>query len=511
MVGYFRGASLSELHRLEKLLLRALIAGAKSFGELVAETNLPESSVSRAASWLTSRGYAETKEFRRSFVKLGSEGARAYERGLPERILARVVGRRRKLALSDAGSASGLTAEELNLGTGWARRKGWIQFRREGSRMFLLADGEPEKGDDELLIERLSRGTVPVDDLSQQLLSPLRGLKERPNFIVLREEVERRIGLTSTGREAAKGSDVFKEEVSQLTPELLLSGAWRDVEFRRYDIKAPVSVVSPGKKHPFRRFLDEVKCRLVAMGFREMTGPAVELMFYNCDALYMPQDHPAREIHDIYYVKNPSSGALGDHEGMLKNVRATHENGWKTGSTGWGYRFSEAESHRAVLRSQGTAVSVRMLASKELEIPGKYFSISRVYRPDVVDRTHLTEFHHLEGIVVDKDLTFRALLGVLYTFAKEVAGAERVKFRPDYFPFTEPSVELSAYKKGSGWLEFGGAGMFRPEVREPLGINVPVIAWGLGINRMFMMKNQIEDIRYIFSQDLEWLRSQRLS
>ena len=502
---------MSKLHRLEKLLLQALKEGAKSFMELATETNLPESSVSRAASWLSSKGYVEIKECRRSFVELSSEGKRASERGLPERILARAVVKKSKLALSDAELASGLTGEEVNLAIGWARRKGWIQFKREGNRTFLLAEDEAKKGDDELLLERLGKDTIAVEELPKQLVSTLTRLKERPNFIVSREEVDRRIGLTSTGRDAAEKSDVLKEEVSQLTPELLLSGAWREIQFRHYDIKAPVSVISPGKKHPFRRFLDEVKCKLVAMGFREMTGPTVELMFFNCDALYMPQDHPAREIHDIYYVKNPSSGTLDGYEEKLRNVRAAHENGWKTGSTGWGYRFSDADSRRAVLRSQGTSVSARMLASKELEIPGKYFSISRVYRPDVVDRTHLTEFHHLEGIVVGEELTFRALLGVLDTFAKEVAGAEKVKFRPDYFPFTEPSVELSAYKEGSGWLEFGGAGMFRPEVREPMGINVPVIAWGLGVNRMFMMRNRIEDIRYIFSQDLEWLRNQRLS
>jgi phenylalanyl-tRNA synthetase alpha chain len=502
---------LSELHRLEKILLQALKDGAKSFKELAAETNLPESSVSRAALWLASKGYAEIKEFRRGFVGLGSEGKTSLDRGMPERILVRAVSKRGKLALSDVAAASGLTSEEATLAVGWARRKGWIQIRKEGNRTVLVADAEPEKGNDELLLEYLSHGTAPVEELSPQLVSALSALKERPNYVVLREEVARSIGLTSSGKEEAERGDVSKEEVSQLTPELLLSGAWRDVEFRRYDIQAPVTVVSPGKKHPFRRFLDEVKWKLAAMGFREMTGPTVELMFFNCDALYMPQDHPAREIHDIYYVKNPSSGSLKGYEDKLKNVKAAHENGWKTGSTGWGYQFSEEESRRAVLRSQGTSVSARMLASKELEIPGKYFSISRVYRPDVVDRTHLTEFHHLEGIVVGEELTFRSLLGVLETFAKEVAGAEKVKFRPDYFPFTEPSVELSAYKEGSGWLEFGGAGMFRPEVREPMGIKVPVIAWGLGVNRMFMMRNRIEDIRFIFSQDLEWLRNQRLS
>jgi phenylalanyl-tRNA synthetase alpha chain len=146
-----------------------------------------------------------------------------------------------------------------------------------------------------------------------------------------------------------------------------------------------------------------------------------------------------------------------------------------------------------------------------LEIPGKYFAIARCYRPDVVDKTHLSEFNQVEGIVVDEGLTLRDLLGVLERFALDIAGADKVKFRPDYFPFTEPSVELVAYKKGYGWLEFGGSGIFRPEVTLPLGVKVPVLAWGLGVDRLFMMKAGIDDIRYLFSQDLDWIRRMELT
>jgi len=145
-----------------------------------------------------------------------------------------------------------------------------------------------------------------------------------------------------------------------------------------------------------------------------------------------------------------------------------------------------------------------------LEVPGKYFSIVRCYRPELVDRTHLTEFNQVEGIVVGEELNLRDLLGILERFAIEIAEADDVRFRPDYFPFTEPSVELSAYKEGYGWLEFGGSGIFRPEVTKPLGIEVPVLAWGLGVDRLFMMKSGIEDIRYLFTHDLKWIRSQRL-
>jgi phenylalanyl-tRNA synthetase alpha chain len=241
-----------------------------------------------------------------------------------------------------------------------------------------------------------------------------------------------------------------------------------------------------------------------------MTGPIVETMFFNCDALYMPQDHPAREVHDIYLVKSPEYGDPAPFAKYLDNVKKTHENGWKTGSTGWRTPYSKAEASRLVLRSHGTAESARTLVSRDLQIPGKYFSIARCFRPDKVDRTHLTEFNQVEGIVVGEDLTLRDLLGVLERFAVDIAGADKVKFNPDYFPFTEPSVELQAYKEGVGWFEFGGSGIFRPELTIPLGIKVPVIAWGLGVERLFMMKAGIDDMRTLFSQDLNWLRKQEL-
>jgi len=266
----------------------------------------------------------------------------------------------------------------------------------------------------------------------------------------------------------------------------------------------------PGKKHPYLVFLDELKEKLVTLGFKEMTGTNVETSFFNFDALYTPQDHPAREIMDIYFVKSPKYGSIGAPRKVLENVSETHENGWKTGSAGWGYEYSVQEAERLVLRGHGTCLSARTLLRKDLQIPGRYFSIARCFRPDVLDQTHLTEFNQVEGIVVDENLNLRDLLGILMTFAVEIAGAERFRLKPDYYPFTEPSVELSAYKKGCGWIEFGGSGIFRPEVTLPLGIKVPVIAWGLGIDRLFMVKARVDDIRTLFSKDLQWLRSKEV-
>jgi phenylalanyl-tRNA synthetase alpha chain len=258
-------------------------------------------------------------------------------------------------------------------------------------------------------------------------------------------------------------------------------------------------------------FLEEVRAKLVTLGFQEMTGTAVELSFFNFDALYTPQDHPARELDGIYYLNEPKFGDLSKYEAAVQRVKATHENGGETGSEGWGYKYSEQEAQRLILRGHGTCLSARTLLNKNLQVPSKHFSIARVYRPEVVDKTHLSEFNQVEGIVVDENLNLRDLLGVLGKFAKEIAGADKIRFRPDYFPFTEPSVELSAYKGGYGWIEFGGSGIFRPEVVGPLGIKVPVIAWGLGVDRLFMMRAGIQDIRSIFSQDLDWLRKKQVT
>jgi phenylalanyl-tRNA synthetase alpha chain len=508
---------LSELHQLERAVLRVLKDGKKiSLSELVAKTRLPEASVSRSTLWLSSKGYVKVEDYKRTLISLGSEGKRFLKMGFPERILVEVIvdcgGR---LPLEKVSIFSTQDKGEVNIALGWARRKGWLQILQEGGRTILAASQKPEKGLDEKLVEAISQGTVVLEDSDPELVKGLITLRGRPNAVNLTEKMEHSVFITSsglaiTGKVLSKGGAKELEAVSQLTPELIKSGKWRDLKLRGYNIKAPVVEVWPGKKQPFRRFLDELKWKLVGLGFNEMDGPLVEFMFFNCDALYMPQDHPAREIHDIYYVKYPSKGDLSQYTDLLKRVKLTHENGWNTGSRGWRYRFSIEETRRLVLRSQGTALSARMLVDERLKIPGKYFSISRCYRPDVVDRTHLTEFNQIEGIVIGENLTFRDLLGVLERFAFDIAGAEKVKFRPDYFPFTEPSVELAAYKGGLGWIEFGGAGIFRPEMTLPLGIKVPVIAWGLGVNRVFMMKSGLNDIRDLFTQDLDWLRMQKV-
>jgi phenylalanyl-tRNA synthetase alpha chain len=235
-----------------------------------------------------------------------------------------------------------------------------------------------------------------------------------------------------------------------------------------------------------------------------MTGSLVEPEFWNMDALFIPQTHPARNIHDIYLLREPKK-VHDTRDWPLEAVARTHEGRDSPAPTrGWRQPFDPHQSRRLLMRSQGTALSARTL-SEGPDIPGKYFAIARCFRHDQVDATHAVDFFQAEGIVLEEKANFRTLLGLLDLLAREIAGVDKVHYKPAYFPFTEPSVELHAHHSDLGWMELGGAGLFRPEVTRPLGIRVPVIAWGIGIDRMAMFRLGLSDIRDLFTGDLSVL------
>jgi len=324
------------------------------------------------------------------------------------------------------------------------------------------------------------------------------------------EQVVREYKLTAIGGSALEAiitENMTGEEVSRLTPEMLQSGEWKNVGFRRYDLSIKPPRIQVGRHHGYRTYLDGVRKKLLSLGFEEMKGPLIETEFWNMDALFMPQFHAARNIHDAYFISEPSE-SKGPEEPHFSNVAKSHRDGGDTESRGWRYPFDPERSRRLLMRTQGTALSARTMASGP-NIPGKYFGIARCFRPDEIDATHGAEFNQVEGIVLGDSINFRSLLGLLKLFALEVAEAAEVRYVPDYFPFTEPSVELQAKHPTLGWIELGGAGLFRPELTKALGIDVPVIAWGLGVDRMAMVSLGIKDIRDLFSTDLDYLRSQR--
>jgi len=311
---------------------------------------------------------------------------------------------------------------------------------------------------------------------------------------------------------ALKASGITGEEIGILTQEMLESGSWKGKAFRSYNVKVPPTRLLPGRTNPYAKFLEDVKDKLASLGFEEFDGPLVETEFWNCDALFMPQFHAARDIHDAYTIADPDNpGGFGHakaiEEPWFSNVSSAHENGGKTGSYGWRYNFDKEFTRRLMLRTHGTVLSAKTL--RVAKIPGKYFGIVRCFRYDQVDATHLPDFYQTEGIVLGEEVNLRTLLGMLEMFALEVAGAKEVKYVPGYFPFTEPSVEVHIKHPVLGWFELGGSGIFRPEVTESLGVNVPVAAWGIGIDRMALMALGLNDLRELFSYDIENVRLRR--
>ena len=497
-----------ELSYQEKLTLIKLneLKRAK-FEELVEKTGLEQVAVMRAVLGLQAKGLARLHERSERVVKLTETGKRYAEISLPEWRALKVLREKKKATLDDLKEV--LSEDELKPIVGLLRKGGWANVKKEDGKLVLeIAEkglGAEERPIDKALKLLAEKGVVPVKEIER--LVPVKELKRRK---VGEEETltEREVEITSEGEELAPKVEL-KKEVSVLTPELIKSGKWREVEFRKFDIKAPVRRIYPGKKQPYRAFLDKIRRRLIEMGFIEMTVDSlIETQFWNFDALFQPQNHPAREWTDTYQLKYPKSGHLPG-EDLVASVKAAHEHGGDTGSRGWGYVWSPERAMLLMPRAHGTALSGRQLA-KGVEIPGKYFTIQRVFRPDVLDRTHLIEFNQVDGFVVGEDLNFKHLLGILKRFAVEIAGAKKVKFLPDYYPFTEPSVQMSAYHPELGWVEFGGAGIFREEMTKALGVDAPVIAWGIGIDRLAMFKLGIDDIRYLFSYDLRWLREAKL-
>ena len=479
-----------------------------SFHDIVHVTGLKDVEAMRALQWLQNKNIIKIKEEPKELVFLDENGKKYLKESLPERKF--LESAERKTPVSEIGRRTGLSSEELAVSLGVLKSRNAIEIIREkeisvsitDDGIHLLKHGFPEE---QFLKENFPRELNSLNEEEKFVLDNLRKRKR-----IIKVELSKIISaaLTDIGRKLAK-EKLDEDLIEKLSSSLIKANAWKGKKFRRFDVKINVPSIFGGRKQQYRRFLDEIRQKFTALGFREMAGPLVETDFWDMDALFMPQFHAARDIHQAYYIKEPKYGKLD--ENFVKRVKEAHENGFGTGSKGWRYDFDAKRTHRHMLRTQGTACSARMLASKDLQIPGKYFSIARCFRYDVVDATHLSEFNQTEGIVVEEGLNFRHLKGLLKMFAEEFAGTTQIKITPGYFPYTEPSAELHAKHPELGWIELGGSGIFRPEMVKPLlGREVPVLAWGIGIDRIAMFKLGLKDIRQLFSHDLEFLRNAKV-
>ncbi len=409
--------------------------------------------------------------------------------------------------------------------------KGIVNYREEEEVEWVITpageeviqEGSPEHQ----LIERLADGAVPLSELEDLDLDVALGKAREKGWVRIKEG---EVSLTEQGRQGL-GSDrvqnklkdqEYDEEVRErglVAPQerteriLDLTGEGEAIDTgelgEEFNVEARVKTPRTGKKHFYREIMDYARRVWKDMGFEEMSGDYVTSGLMNFDALYIPQDHPARELQDSFFMETPAKTDLSIYGGKVQEVKDVHEFGGDAGGKGWQYDWSREDAERNVLRTHTTDVSAKRLHEMEIneeELPKKFFCLGRAFRNETVDRTHNAEFYQTDGIVVGKDLSFRNLKGYLSEFFEKM-GYSEFRLIPSYYPYTEMSVEVQVWDdEDEEWLGMGGAGMFRPEVVKPmLGFEATVLAWGLGIGRIAMINAELNDIRELYRNDIEIL------
>ncbi len=505
--------TIKNLHPLEiKVLLKYSDKDELTSEKLQSELDYKEGHANQAFSWLGGKELLkEIKRTPHTFFEITDMGKKLAETGTVEERMVNYLKENGAHTLPEVAAAIGVEQKDIGSAFGGLAKDGIVKMNAEKKAEYTGKELPARLSViSKLLAKAKDKITLDKSELTaeeQEAISTLakkRGASDSPFKIIERETVVYKLveAYKKIADELRK-SGVTGNEIGEITPKMLASGEWKNGTFRGYNISIPPARMIQGRTNPYVQFLESVKDKLCSLGFQEFDGPLVETEFWNGDALFMPQFHAARDIHDVYRLKNPTH-AKSIEEPYLSNVKAVHENGGNSGSRGWNYSFDNEFTRRLILRSQGTVLSAHQL--HKAEIPGKYFGIARCFRYDKVDATHLSDFYQTEGIILGEDVNLKTLLGMLEMFAVEIAGATDVKYVPGYFPFTEPSIEVHIKHPVLGWFELGGSGIFRPEVTKAMGVDVPVAAWGIGIDRMALMALGLTDLRQLFCEDIEQVR-----
>jgi len=429
--------------------------------------------------------------------------------GLPERQILPLLAKKERIAMRDLALITKSKNIPMNEVIKWGSMRGWVN--KEKGELVITDKGRTalnQQDDDELAVQNaVKQGTLFLDDLPSQKIDVERVkklLSNRPTVVKFKPRIQRFAKLTENGLKVLTHDIKVIKERNVLTSDDITSGEWRNIQLRQYDVTLETEQVFPAKIHPMQKIIQQTRKAFLEMGFSEIVSPQVESAFWDFDALFQPQDHPARDMQDTFYLERPFEAKLPDEE-IVERIKLTHENGWKTGSTGWGYNWQKDRAKQVVLRTHTTATTIRALAENP-EPPRKVFCVGKVFRNEAISYKHLPEFFQVEGIVIDEHASLATLLGTLKEFYRKM-GFEKVKFKPAFFPYTEPSAEAFVYMDSKKtWIEMGGSGVFRPEVTIPFGCKVPVIAWGLGLDRLAMLRYGINDIRELYWSDLDKIK-----
>lgn len=477
-----------------------------SLDELTEILRLKRDYIASKIEELEKRGIIRKKVRIREYI---SPGERLLKyKTLPEIILLRLIEKNKDMGFDELRKSSSLPEDDFNAGLSILLRLKIIKIiKKDDRREVKLLDASDKINEilfrEDILTKLIKKERIYIDDLSDKERLVVSDLLKRPGFIKKGVRKDIYVEILAGPKEFLEHI-LPSEEITQLTPKMLKERSWVGKRFKPYDLNIVTFKSYPGHIHPVRELIREIREIFLSLGFREEFGPLIEVSFINFDMLFQPQDHPAREMQDTFYLKNPDKDEIPYHD-LIEKIKLTHENGWITGSRGWRYKWSLEEAKKLVLRTHTTSVTVKALYETG-EKEDKIFTIGSVFRNETVDYKHLVEFMQVDGIVIHPNANIRWLMGIIEYFYKKM-GFKKVRFWPSYFPYTEPSLQPSIYvKKWDKWLELGGAGIFRPEVTIPLGVKWPVLAWGLGLERLLMIKYDLNDIRTIYKNEIGWLR-----
>jgi len=460
------------LHDIERQIVKALQSEPNLTEEqLVQKTKLSMDQIRRGVEWLRQKKLADVSETIKISSSLGKNGLDSLKNGLPERRLVNLVKDGPKTFDEIRSSLQG---PDFNAAIANAKKNDWISIEKMETGSKISLKQEPVQTPEELMISTIGEKTISSNPLS--MFPALKPLMERPDFIIQHEEKTKAVSLSEPGK--------------KIDLEKLDSGA--------IDVEADVPHVHAARIHPLKDTINEIRETFVHLGFSEILGNLSQSSFWNFDALFTPQDHPARELQDTFYLKDLNAKQLAT-PAQIKNVSNAHKKGWR-------YYWDIQEARKMVLRTHTTCVTIKHLADKKPD-EARIFSLGRVFRNEKLSFKHLAEFNQVEGVVVGKHITLRDLMGIQKEFYRKI-GLTKVKFWPTFFPYTEPSLQSMVYNEKLGkWIELFGMGIFRPEVTKPLGITKPVLAWGGGIERIAMLKFGLDDVREFYNNNLSWLRT----
>lgn len=495
------------LHPLERAVMPVL-ENDIDVETLTRKTGLKEIEVMRALQWLENKGVIKIQQTLKEIINLDKNGALYVMEGLPEKRFLQSLTEEEHMTLDEIREKGHLTKEEVNISLGLLKKKSAIEILPR-TRVDITEEGRQLLGKATLEDKFLKKLPLDAAHLSAEEKYAFEELKKRKQIIKVDLTRIRRVKLTKLGDELSK-MKLTNQFVDSLTQDMLINGAWREKNFRRYDVTINVPKINYGKRHFVNQAIDYIKRIWLDLGFQEMTGPIVQTSFWNFDALFTAQDHPVRELQDTFYLKYPAKGKLPKKD-LVDSVKKTHENGGNTGSKGWRYSWNREDAKKNVLRTHTTVLSAKTIAAlKESDLPAKFFAVGKCFRNETVDWSHLFELIQVEGIVVDPEANFKHLIGYLKEFFFKM-GYEQVRVRPAYFPYTEPNCEIEVFHPAKKeWIEMGGSGIFRPEMIKPLiGKDVPVLAWGLGLERTIGQYYDIIDIRDLYKNDLKQIREMK--